>query len=414
MLQTQTTTTGQNKPYLLTKNLFARIKNNKLFVSFLLRTRKGVNIGIVYYKVSVNRKSTREKSTGIRVLSENWDKKRQIIINNESENKTLSILKSTIRDTYNSLLLDNEFATPDFLMENHFSKFGQVGLYEICEKYMVKLTKRNNLQNSTIKGYKGVLKKVKKFFTLKNKEFVDIPVMQFKPALADDFFSFLRKTQGQNHAVMHVEFVRRSIDYGMSILKVIDHNPISAYKPKKETIFKNNHLSINELIKLENANFDNKKYQDAADMFLFQCYTGLAYVDMCRFSAKKHLQFLGGKMWIMITRQKVKNSTCEIPLFKKTDKILNKHDYNLPFMSLGKYNRILRDIQKMCNIVSIDKMTSHSGRKTLGNMVLEKGGSLEIVSKMYGHASLKTTQKYYNKISRDRVAREIEAIGFSW
>jgi site-specific recombinase XerD len=115
------------------------------------------------------------------------------------------------------------------------------------------------------------------------------------------------------------------------------------------------------------------------------------------------------RLWIFADRQKVEGSACQIPLFKPAAEILSDLQ-DIPQISNGKYNAYLKEIGV---IVGIEKnLTTHVARKTFGNLLLDKGVSLEVVSSMYGHSNTKTTLSYYVDISEKRISDETVNLKF--
>jgi integrase len=150
-----------------------------------------------------------------------------------------------------------------------------------------------------------------------------------------------------------------------------------------------------------------KRLDQVRDIFVFCCFTGLAYVDVRRLS-KNHIVFgMDGNRWIKINRSKT-NSRSIIPLLPATQKILSKyvnHTQNsmngllLPVISNQKTNVFLKEIATLCNIEK--NLTFHLARHTFATTVtLANGIPIESVSKMLGHQSLKTTQIYAKVIDK--------------
>jgi integrase len=156
-----------------------------------------------------------------------------------------------------------------------------------------------------------------------------------------------------------------------------------------------------ELCILENKNFENERLSTIRDIFLFQCYTGLAYIDA--FQLKKHDIREGndGRLWIMSSRQKSKSPT-DIPLLPKALEIMDKYKSHpvciqrnavLPVRSNQKMNAYLKEIAAICNIGST--LNTHKARRTFASTVtLNNGVPISIVKEMMGHSSVKQTEAY--------------------
>jgi len=72
---------------------------------------------------------------------------------------------------------------------------------------------------------------------------------------------------------------RRKIIFRAVDKNIIPTDPFKAFKRKKTKTIKNP-LTLKELIALENQAFSTQRLSSIRDIFVFQCYTGLAYVDV--------------------------------------------------------------------------------------------------------------------------------------
>ncbi len=171
-------------------------------------------------------------------------------------------------------------------------------------------------------------------------------------------------------------------------------------------------LTKEELIKIMNKKFDIERLSHVRDIFLFSCYTGLAYIDAYKLRKTDIVIGIDGGMWITITRQKT-NSSTRLPLLPHAIAILAKYQDHpkcvskgtvLPVLTNQKMNSYLKEIADLCGIRK--KLTFHIARHTFATTVtLTNGVPIETVSKMLGHKSLKQTQHYAKivdlKISED-------------
>ena len=102
-------------------------------------------------------------------------------------------------------------------------------------------------------------------------------------------------------------------------------------------------LSEEELSKIDQHEFASQRLQQVADMFIFCCYTGLAFLEMSTLERKHIIIGSDKKKWISITRQKT-NKKYEIPLLKKAEYILQKYEGGeklLPRISNQRFNSYL-------------------------------------------------------------------------
>ena len=166
-------------------------------------------------------------------------------------------------------------------------------------------------------------------------------------------------------------------------------------------------LTEAELRTMMEKEFSIKRLEQVRDIFVFCCFTGLAYVDVHRLS-KNHIAFgMDGNRWIKINRSKT-DSRSSIPLLPAAQEILSKYVGHaqksmngllLPVISNQKTNAFLKEIAILCSIEK--NLTFHLARHTFATTVtLANGIPIESVSKMLGHQSLKTTQIYAKVIDK--------------
>ena len=142
------------------------------------------------------------------------------------------------------------------------------------------------------------------------------------------------------------------------------------------------------------------------DLFLFCCYTGLAYADLAIFNFKDAIMTDG---MYRIRDERIKTGTpYNISLMDKVMNILKKYEFKLPVISNQKYNSYLKILGAFCEIKK--KLTSHVARHTFATTVtLAQGVPLETVSKMLGHKHITTTQ-IYAKITNDKIGQDMAAL----
>lgn len=132
------------------------------------------------------------------------------------------------------------------------------------------------------------------------------------------------------------------------------------------------------------------------DLFLFQCYTGLAYSDLMAFRFED-CELIDGKYFYHNKRTKT-DVDFVLQLLPPAVELLEKYDYKLPRLSNQKYNDYLKVVGAMAGI---ENMHSHMGRATAATMFLSKGMPINVVSRVLGHTNLRQTQRYARTLSRD-------------
>ena len=177
---------------------------------------------------------------------------------------------------------------------------------------------------------------------------------------------------------------------------------------KKEIVF----LSTDELKILELHSFSQPRLKFVKNLFVFCCYTGLAYNELFKLEKKHILKGFDGNFWINMTRDKTAKPI-SVPLLPKAEEIIKiyiSHEQKVfPKISNQKYNSYLKEIAA---IVGIDKrMTTHMARRTFASTVLLYNNvPMEIVSELLGHSSLKITQDSYGKVVQRKVSMEMKRL----
>lgn len=199
-------------------------------------------------------------------------------------------------------------------------------------------------------------------------------------------------------------------------------DPYINYKPKTQKVHRVA-LTKEELNALAEKQITIERLKLVKDIFLFSCYTGLAYVDVRKLKRSEIIKGIDGENWIYTNRQKT-DTLSRIPLLPPALAIMKAYqehpqctveDCLLPVMSNQKMNAYLKEISDLCGITK--NLTFHIARHTFATTVtLNNGVPIESVAKMMGHTSIKTTQIYAkvmdHKISSDmQRLREKLAIG---
>lgn len=149
------------------------------------------------------------------------------------------------------------------------------------------------------------------------------------------------------------------------------------------------------------------------DVFLFSCFTGLAYIDVFNLRKEHIKEGPDGKLWIM-TRRHNTNTNVNVPLLAIPLEILKKYegklkdDKVLPVLSNQRLNSYLKELADICGIKK--RITFHLARHTFATTItLANGMPMETVSKLLGHTQIKTTQ-IYARISNEKLRRDMATL----
>lgn len=106
---------------------------------------------------------------------------------------------------------------------------------------------------------------------------------------------------------------------------------------------------------------------------------------------------------IIKKRQKTKVQSV-IPILNVTKEILEKYDYHLPILSNQKYNCYLKELGDICNIEQ--ELHTHLARHTMATICLNNGIDVNIIAKMLGHTTTRTTLSVYAHFLNETVLKE--------
>lgn len=264
----------------------------------------------------------------------------------------------------------------------------------------------------TLQRFEVTLNHLKNFLLWKYND-NDILLLKIDHAFITEFEFYLRsvKNCANNTAVKYIRNFRKIINVCLNN-DWIEKNPFSKYEGKVYEVDKE-FLTEEEIQKIYIKKFMNTRLEQVRDIFIFCCFTGLAYIDVQQLR-KDHLGIgIDGNKWIFKNRQKT-DTRSKIPLLPIAEELIQKYedhpkclneDRLLPVLSNQKMNSYLKEIGDVCGIQK--EITFHMARHSFATSVtLTNGVPIESVSKMLGHKSLRTTQ-HYAKIVDKRVSDDM-------
>ncbi len=376
--------------------LYARITVNQKRVNFSLKRKAEIN--------SWNKYKSRVKPSDP---------------NATLTNRYLNQVQNQLFQCYQELKAENQLITPQAIKARYF---GEDQNHKTLNELMTyhNETMRNKLNEATMRHYKTSQNYLKKFVKTHYKS-SDIFLKDLNYAFVINFEMFLRTYKprdhqrkiGHNTIMKHIQRLRKMVTMAYH-LEWIDRDPFIRFKPTFEK-HQREFLNETELQRIENFSSDFKRLILVKDLFIFSCYTGIAYVDIMHLTKDNILIGIDGNKWIITKRQKTGNPI-KIPILDKAQKLIDKYKNNIradvtgtlfPVLSNQKLNSYLKEIADICGIKK--NLTFHMARHTFATTVtLTNGVPIETVSKLLGHTKLATTQIYAHviesKVSQDMAA----------
>lgn len=233
-------------------------------------------------------------------------------------------------------------------------------------------------------------------------------IKDIKFGVIDDFFLYLQSEGGlcHNTAMKAMQTFKTVVIYArkQGLLTV---DPFADFKIRFVQVDRG-FLTDEELKEIMDHKFGIARLELVRDMFVFSCFTGLAYIDVANLTPENIIE-LNGRLWIMTRRQKTDVPSRVLLLDVPMD-IIRKYggkgkDGKLfPILSNQKCNSYLKEIADVCGINK--NVSFHLARHTFATLALSKGVTVESVSKMLGHTKISTTQ-IYAKITNKKIEGEM-------
>ena len=165
-------------------------------------------------------------------------------------------------------------------------------------------------------------------------------------------------------------------------------------------------LTKEEVRRIETKEFESARLAKVRDLFLFQCYTGLAYTDMVQLKKEDFQVNDMGQTYIKKARMKT-GIDYTVVMLDEALALLRKYDYQLPILTNQKYNSYLKEIGDLCGITK--PLHTHIGRHTCATFFLNRGMSIDYVAKILGHSNTRQT-KHYAKLLDESVFKEFKRL----
>lgn len=374
-------------------------------ILFFIKRKKLLKDGTasVFVRVTFGKLSA-EVATGKSVLPSQWVATKGRAKGNTLKNKQINAFLDQMEYTLHDLTLQIQREGKQVSAKEILSRYKNLNAPKIG---ILALYAEHNQEQKELIGISVALGTYKRHETsmklfqefLWNKYHVkDVAVNEVNLEMLQKYKHYLMTTRHNNNntTVKYLRNLGKVLNLAVS-RKLMISSPIEELKLKIEPVDKG-FLNKEELTKLAEKVFEITRLEQVRDVFLFCCYTGLAYVDVHSLTEKDIVED-GDRLWIRKARHKT-NVMCHIPLIKPARDILEKYaplahctGKLLPVLSNQKMNAYLKEI---ASVVGIDKdLTTHLARHTFATTVtLANHVSIESVSKMLGHSSIRMTQHY--------------------
>ena len=380
------------------------MNTSRMSLSVYFKPRKTGKQSFIYCRIRIAGDYATDFTTHI-PYRESWDQQTQLFNGKafKSENQTLADICDDIQILYKELRRSGEVSAYD-LRNAYVKRASRRTLLEAYSDHLITVKKNLGIKGFS-KGTKkahtsldGVMRKYLGYLKMK-----DIELSQLRPAFASKFVTWMRSERRytQNYIVRNLNHLKAIIDFEKRE-GYLNVNPFENLIEPKHAPGPITFLTEQEIASITDNPLLVGHLERVADAFLLQCFTGLAYCDLKRFDPSKHITQLKGRYVIQYCRQKG-DAFFTIPVLPQTERLLKKYSDKIPVISNQKMNDYLKVIATTVGIYK--RLTTHVGRKTAGTYLLNNDVPLEVVSKILGHASVKTTEKIYAFLLQDTILR---------
>lgn len=398
--------------------------SNTFGVHFLIRPDKlKEGKAPVYARITVN---TDRVLIGLKqwIDPRSWDVKKGTGKGTKNETRSLNNYLSEVRTELGECYRELQLKKKAITAEDIKVTFLRVEEIEHTLQLLFKFhndKEKHKLSENTLSHYFTTQRYLSEFVSVHYKK-KDLSLKDVNFKFLSDFENFLRDYQpeknkkpiGNTGAMTHLIRLKKMLNLAIS-LDWIGKNPFFGYKIKIRHEARQ-YLNNKELAALETKVFTLSRLDYVRDLFVFCCYTGLAYIDAISLTASNVVVGIDNGLWIKTKRNKTLIPV-NTPLLPKAAAILKKYQNDpravsngtlFPLLSNQKMNSYLKEIADLC---LIDKnLTSHIARHTFATTVtLSNNVPIETVSKMLGHTKIGTTQ-IYAKVIEQKVSDDMAAL----
>ena len=382
---------------------------------FYLKKKRNYSQGAVpiYMRVTVNGERTEISSKRVCDDPLKWNPHAGRMMGNKestrSLNSFLDSLQQKVYTAYQSLLNSDEVITPEKI------KNKVLGI-SIKGRMIIEVFQQHNDQMNSLVGQEYAVLTARRYATSlrHTKEFIkwkfdvnDLEINKLNYEFISDFEFYLKSVRkcGHNSAIKYLSNFKKIV---LQCVKKgwLPKDPFYGFNMATREVIREI-LTHEELHRIWQKEFQTERLKVSRDIFLFSCYTGLAYVDVHRLNRSNIGIGVDGLKWIFSTRQKTE-TPYKIPLLPIPLEILDRYKNHpqcmvnerlLPVWSNQKLNEYLKEIAEVCGIKK--KLTYHMARHTFATTVtLNNGVPIETVSKMLGHRNIKITQHYAKTLDK--------------
>ena len=332
---------------------------------FYLRKDRANANGLVpiMIRITVNSQMTQFNSK-LEVHPDQWDTKQGRATGRTADatnlNRLLDNLRAKIDSLYNKELENKGYALPDTiknkLQGNDPDRKSLVEYFNLHnEQYKLKIGNRTS--SVTANRYELTKNRIIEYMREKL-NIKDIMVQEVDYMFIENFYLYLRNHSGcsNNTSMKFIQRFRTVFNFIINTGLDLKIDPFANFRIHTEKVSRDI-LSQEEIDVIYKKQFLTERLEHVRDVFIFCCYTGLAYIDVCKLKENEVRKAFDDNLWIMTERcktgEKVNVRLFDIPLAiieKYKGQRKSNNGKILPVSTNQKMNEYLKEIATICKI----------------------------------------------------------------
>ena len=372
-----------------------------------------------------------------KILPKYWDKKKKRAkhVSDAPEiNDLLDHYEAKLKKVERQLRLTNEdYTFEDVKNGFHEKKSKKLEMFDYFEVLIKQLDISHKVKS--IREYNTIVNDLREYEQFYGKK---LTFAKMDMEFFSNYLQLLAEEKGntRNTVAKKISTLKTMLNYaakaGMNTK--MSYLDFSVKKIETEKAF----LTDTELDKLYKMDLSkNKKLDKVRDFFCFGCFTGMRFSDLRALTfdkVKTRTELNGDKYLVLNFRVKKTDDLLKVPVSDYTFEIIEKYRAKaleairaingnekqlmygrklLPSISNQKLNDYIKEVCKLAEINApfvvtkhigkkiietshpkCDLLSSHAARRTFAILSLERGMRVEVLQKILGHKSIKTTMKY--------------------
>lgn len=250
------------------------------------------------------------------------------------------------------------------------------------------------VDNTALYKYKKSRERIESYLASVGK--TDIRLRDITPSFVEDYQNYCLTNLKLSTTVKEMKMLKKILAFAVRE-RYIEVSPFQLRLREEKLEY--HPLTQEEIDLIWKKDIDNSRISMVRDLFIFQVYTGLSYIDMATLTTDDIVDD------VIIKRRKKTDVKSIIPLLPISKAILERYNYRLPVISNQKYNVYLKVLGDLCCTRQI--LHSHLARHTYATLLLNNGVDMVTVSKTMGHANSKITEKIYAEMRKETVVNNI-------